>query len=194
MEILILLLLFAVNTIINMYGEGDIMEILILLFAPPVLVVLNLIWHFGRKDRLIYEIVCNLIGVSLMLWLTFFYIMDADKTGIFALNYLLPFAVIAYLYMKYSADGDNSIKKAAMAAALLYAVIITIPSAYFVIREVDVLTDYPPEEMGFVLYAGLMLCFYYLLVPLNYFITAVSEALFQLKGRSIYWIYQKKEG
>ena len=170
------------------------MEILwyVIFFAPPLMVVYNLICHFLRKDRLVYEIVCNVIGIPSTLWI-YYHAAAAMEMRALMLGFTLHFAVTAYLYMKYSFYGNKNIKNAAKLASLLLAMVSTAVYMTFALcLTADLKKWYYSDPIFaytiFVIVAGLTA-----LVPFNCFVTVISEIIFQLKGRDIHWKYRNTE-
>ena len=170
------------------------MEILVwlIVFGAPVMVLCNLIGHFERKNQLAYEIFCNVIGIPLTLWIDCGAVLIFEAKILY-LNFLLPFAAAAYLYMKYSVYGSEKIKNAAKSAALLYASVCAVTNMIYLTFLYKENTSYGGEGHDLALILDIFMGFYPSLVPFNYFVTTVSEVVFQLKGRDIYWKYRKAE-
>ena len=155
------------------------MYIPIILLGAPALVGLNVIWHFMRARMLIYEIICNIIGIGLM-----FCMLDLDSALGFprdiysaiglCIPLLLPFGVACYLYGKYTFDSPY--KRTARILSVLCAAAEVLWIGAFAFLS--------GGEYGFS-GTGIFL-FYYYLVPLNFIVTSISEAVLQALGRDVF--------
>ena len=155
------------------------MYIPIILLGAPALVGLNVIWHFMRARMLIYEIICNIICIGLM-----FCMLDLDSALGFprdiysavglCIPLLLPFGVACYLYGKYTFDSPYK-KIAIILSVLCAAAEVLWITAYVFLGN----GEYGLSSMGIFL-------FYYYLVPLNFIVTSISEAVLQAFGSDVF--------
>ena len=155
------------------------MFIFIILLAAPVLVGLNVIWHFMRARMLIYEIICNIIGIGLMFFMLALDLALCIPRDIYSavglcIPLLLPFGVVCYLYGKYTFDSPY--KRTAMILSVLCAAAEVLWIGAYVFLGGG---GHGLSSMGIFL-------FYYYLVPLNFIVTSISEAVLQALGSDVY--------
>ena len=158
------------------------MIILVLLGIAPFLVAANLMWHFRREGNLIYEMLCNIIGIGFM-WLAGPLGTDGGVLDV-CIRGTLIIGVGVYLYTKYSYYGSESRKSIAMKISLLCAAAVMLWLLIWMIQTF--LFGYDKGWMSFFF-------FYYSLVPINFFVTAVSEAFFQMNGKNIFMELKNRE-
>ena len=155
------------------------MYIPIILLGAPALVGLNVIWHFMRARMLVYEIICNIIGIGLMFCMLALdsalgFPRDIYNAVGLCIPLLLPFGVACYLYGKYTFDSPYK-KIAIILSVLCAAAEVLWITAYVFLGN----GEYGLSSMGIFL-------FYYYLVPLNFIVTSISEAVLQAFGRDVF--------
>ena len=143
----------------------DFFAIAIMLFMPtaPIMAALNIGLHFKRAKVFVYEIICYILGISLNVWV----VMGGwynEPMPCMPAYILSPLAVAAYIYMKYTFDGNKFAVKSAKIISLICSVIFAAvvvyiwkPPLYALVVEKDISVE--P-----------VLAFYLTLVPINYII------------------------
>ncbi len=154
------------------------MLVLSLLFGAPILIMLNLWWHFMRVKRLDFEMICNFVGIAAMVYLLAFFSAlkiprDTYGAAQLGITLLLPFGTASYLYGKYSVSG--AYRKTAMAFSVLCAA-----------AEVFLLTILFGRDPGYGILGSAIFLVYYSLVPLNFIVTTFSEVIMRCMGADIY--------
>ncbi|MBQ6555891.1 MAG: DUF4173 domain-containing protein [Firmicutes bacterium] len=154
------------------------------LILPFLLVIFNIIQAFRRKSNYHFEAICNIIGIGLTIifemlftrevtydkgFLRYLCIGDSDITVITYMSLFLPFALVAYLYLKYSNDKKKTAGEFAAGIVLMGIVLCAVTLlAYFV------------QTLGVDVFSGLFFLSFYALVPVNFIITG-SILLYDLK-------------